>query len=262
MRSFEGQPRTEAGLQKDLARIGVTRGMTLLVHSSLSSIGWVVGGAPTVVRALLSALGESGTLVMPAATPHCADPATWSSPRLPEAWLADVREHLPVFDARTTPTALGAICESFRNWPDTLRSDHPVESVCARGVAASTIVSEHPLAFSEGPGGPFEKLYDLNCRILLLGVGFNRCTSLHFAESLVDRRRVKTLRFPSLDNGQRVWTEVPNVADDNGAHFPVVGQRYVAEEEARQGKIGDAASMLLPMRGLVDFAVRYFDDVL
>ena len=262
MKSFEGHPRTEAGLQKDLATIGVAHGMTLLVHSSLSSIGWVVGGAPTVVRALLSVLGESGTLVMPAATPHGTDPSTWSSPRLPEAWLADVREHLPVFDARTTPTTMGTICESFRTWPDTLRSDHPVESVCARGVAASAIVGEHPLAFSEGPGGPFEKLYNLNCQVLLLGVGFNRCTALHFAESLVDRRRVKTLRFPVLDNGQRVWAEVSNVADDNGAHFPVVGQQYVAEEGVRQGKIGDAASMLFPMRSLVDFAVRYFDDAL
>ena len=262
MRPFEGQPKTEAGLQRDFATIGVAQGMTLLVHSSLSSIGWVVGGAPTVVRALLSALGESGTLVMPAATPHGTDPATWSSPRLPGAWLADVRDHLPVFDARTTPTTMGAICESFRTWPNTLRSEHPVESVCARGVAASTIVGEHPLEFSEGLGGPFEKLYNLNCQVLLLGVGFNRCTALHFAESLVDRRRVKTLRFPVLDNGQRVWKEVPNVADDNGVHFPVVGQEYVAEIGVRQGRIGDAASMLFPMCGLVDFAVRYFDDAL
>ena len=262
MRPIEGQPRTEAGLRRDLAAIGVTPGMTLLVHSSLSSIGWVVGGAPTVVRALLSVLGKRGTLVMPAATPHCADPATWSDPRLPEAWLAEVREHLPVFDVRTTPTSLGAVCETFRNWPDTLRSDHPVESVCARGVAAPAIVGEHPLAFSEGPGGPFGKLHGLNCRILLLGVGFDRCTALHFAESLVDRRRVKTLRFPSMDGGRRVWTEVPNVADDNGAHFPAVGRRYVAEQGVRRGRIGDAESMLFPMRGLVDFAVRYFDDVL
>ena len=262
MRSFEGRPRTEAGLRRDLATIGVTPGMTLMVHSSLSSMGWVVGGAPTAVRALLSVLGESGTLVMPAATPHGADPATWSSPRLPEAWLAEVREHLPVFDARTTPTPLGAICESFRTWPDTLRSAHPVESVCARGVAASASVSEHPLAFSEGPGGPFEKLCNLDCRVLLLGVGFDRCTALHFAESLVDRRRVKTLRFPVLDDGQRVWAEAPNVADDNGTHFPVIGQGYVAEGDVRRGRIGDAESMLFPMRDLVDFAVRYFDDAL
>ena len=171
MRNLAGPPKTETSLRQDLMTIGVTREMTLLVHSSLSSIGWVVGGPPTVVRALLHVLRERRTLVMPAATPHCTDPATWSSPRVPEAWLAKVREHLPIFDPQTTPTARGAICETFRTWPNTLRSNHPVESVCARGVAASTIVSVHPLGFSEGRGGPFEKLYDLDCRVLLLGVG-------------------------------------------------------------------------------------------
>ena len=260
--NFEGRPRTESSLRQDLASIGVTPGITLLVHSSLSSIGWVVGGAPTVVRALLHVLGDGGTLVMPASTPHCADPATWSSPRVPEAWRAEVREHLPIFDPRTTPTSRGAICEAFRTWPDTLRSDHPVESICARGVAAATITGEHPLAFSEGPGGPFEKLYDLDCRVLLLGVGFNRCTALHFAESLVDRRRVKTLRFPMLQDGQRVWKEVQNVGDDNDTHFSVIGHGFASACGVRRDTIGDARSMLFPMRGLVDFAVSWFRDVL
>ena len=127
---------------------------------------------------------------------------------------------------------------------------------------APGIVSEHPLAFSEGPGGPFEKLYNLDCRVLLLGVGFNRCTALHFAESLVDRRRVKTSRFPVLENGKRAWVDVRNVADDNGAHFPAVGQQYVTEEGVRRGRIGDASSVLFPMRSLVQFAVRYFKEVL
>ena len=261
-RVFGGHPRTEAGLCQDLVAIGVTPGMTLLVHSSLSSIGWVVGGAPAVVRVLLQVLGDRGTLVMPASTPHCADPATWSSPRVPEPWLAEVREHLPIFDPRTTPTSRGAICEAFRTWPGTLRSDHPVESICARGVAASTITGEHPLAFSEGPGGPFEKLYDLDCRVLLLGVGFNRCTALHFAESLLDRRRVKTLRFPMLENGQRAWKEVPNVGDDNDTHFPAIGNEFASAGGVRQGTIGDARSTLFPMRRLVDFAVSRFRDVL
>lgn len=154
--NLTGQPKTQISLQRDLSSIGVKRKMTLMVHSSLSSMGWVVGGAETVVRALLHRIGERGTLVMSAETPHCADPSSWRSPQVPEHWLDIIREHLPIFDPQTTPTTMGVIPETFRTWPNTLRSSHPVESVCAQGVAASNIVSEHPLAFPEGPGGPFE----------------------------------------------------------------------------------------------------------
>jgi aminoglycoside 3-N-acetyltransferase len=259
MKAIQVPPKTERSLRHDLMALGVQPGTTLIVHSSLSSIGWVVGGPPTVVRALLDELGEEGTLAMPAATPHCADPATWTSPQVPEAWLEEVREHLPLFDAPTTPTSMGAIPETFRTWPGTLRSDHPLESVCARGAAASEVTREHPLAFSEGLGGPFGKLYELESWVLLLGVGFNRCTALHFAESLVEKRRVTAVRFPALDRGRRVWVEVPNVADDNDTHFPVIGRDYMASRRAGRGAIGDAPSMLFPMRNLVDFAVRYFE---
>ena len=234
-------------------------GATLVVHSSLSAIGWVVGGAPAVVRALLGAVGDTGTLAMPAATPHGADPATWATPQVPEKWLQEVKEHLPLFDRETTPTGMGTIPETFRTWPGTLRSDHPLESVCARGPLAAGIIEEHRLEFSEGPGTPFGKLHALGAWILLLGVGFNRCTALHHAESLAPKRRTTTVQFPTMEDGHRVWTEVPNVADDNDTHFPAIGEEYVAAGRATAGSIGDAPSLLFPMQDLVEFAVAYFD---
>lgn len=261
--TMDRPPITLARIRRDLESLGVERGTTLTVHSSLSAIGWVLGGPPTVVRALLEVLGERGTLAMPSATPHCGDPATWSSPRVPETWLDEVREHLPVFDPATTPTSLGAIPETFRTWPATLRSDHPLESVCARGPLAAEIIREHPLAFSEGPGTPFAKLHDADSRVLLLGVGFNRCTALHLAETLVDKRRTTTVRFPTMRDGRRAWVEMPNVADDNDRHFPVIGQKYLAAAgKAKRGLIGEAEATLFPMRDLVRFAVGYFEAVL
>lgn len=255
-------PVTGPTLTRDLASLGVAPGTTLTVHSSLRSLGFVVGGPPTVVRSLLEALGPDGTLVMPAATPQCADPATWSSPRLPEEWLDEVRHHLPLFDVQTTPTSLGAIPETFRTWPGTRRSDHPLESVCARGPRAEEITSVHPLEFSEGHGGPFGRLHDLESRILLLGVGFNRCTALHYAESLAPKRRETTVRFPMLDGDQRVWREVPNVADDLDTHFPRIGEEVLATGRARRGRVGQADAILVDMRDLVDLAVGYFERVL
>ncbi|MDA8019859.1 MAG: AAC(3) family N-acetyltransferase [Thermoanaerobaculia bacterium] len=261
MRPLQGRPKTAASLHRDLGALGIERGSTLMVHSSLRSIGWVVGGQQTVVRSLLDAVGDHGTLVMPAATPLCGDPASWSAPKLPDDWIDEVREHLPLFDPQTTPTTLGAIPEAFRTWPGTLRSLHPLESVSANGTNAELITREHSLAFSEGADGPVGRLHDLDARILLLGVGFNRCTALHFAESLAPKRRVTKVRFPAEIDGRRVWTEVPNVADDNDTHFPMIGQKFLAAGRARQGRIGDAESVLFAMRDLVETAVEYFDRV-
>ena len=94
---------------------------------------------------------------MPAATPHCADPATWREPKVPHAWIDEMRESVPPFDVRTTPTTMGAIPEAFRNWPGTRRSEHPLESVCVRGPRAVEVTRDHPIAFSEGPGSPFAR---------------------------------------------------------------------------------------------------------
>ena len=65
----------------------------------------------------------------------------------------------------------------------------PLVSVCANGPLAASITAEHALEFCESRGTPFEKLYTLGAHTILLGVGFNRCTSLHYAESLVPGRR-------------------------------------------------------------------------
>jgi aminoglycoside 3-N-acetyltransferase len=215
--TLQRRPITEPMLRRDLPAAGVEPGTTLVVHSSLSAIGWVLGGAPAVVRSPYRGRRD-GTLAMPAATPQCADPATWRDPRIPEAWIDEAREHLPPFDVRTTPTSIGAIPETFRNWPGTIRSEHPLESVCARGSRAAAITRDHPIAFSEG-GSPFARLYDLDSRILLLGVGFNPARRCIFAESLVAKRRTMTVRFPRLAAAAREWVEVDNVGNDDDTHF-------------------------------------------
>jgi aminoglycoside 3-N-acetyltransferase len=65
-----------------------------------------------------------------------------------------------------------------------------------------------------------------------------------------------------LESGRRIWVEVPNVADDNDTHFPIIGERFMSEGQATPGPIGEARSTLLSMRELVDFARTYFEQVL
>ena len=252
------QINTPSSLTADFAKLGVQSGMTVMVHSSLGKLGWTVGGPVTVIRALLEVLEPRGTLVMPAESPQMADPANWNDDRVRPQWYDTIREHLPVFDPLTTPTSMGAIPEAFRTYPGTRRSNHPLVSVCANGAHAERITAEHAMEFCEGRGTPFQKLYDLDAYTLLLGVGFNRCTSLHYAESLTPNRRTTISRYPVIENGQRIWVEKPDMASDHGAHFPVVGKQFVDRGLVRMENVGQAPSMLFSTRALVDFAERYF----
>ena len=251
-------PNTVDSLSHDLSSLGIQLGSTVMVHSSLGEIGWTVGGPVSVVRALLDALGPEGTLVMPAESPYLLDPSEWNDARVKAEWHETIRAALPVFDPHTTPTTMGAIAEAFRTYPGTQRSNHPIVSVCANGPHASKITSEHSLELCEGRGTPFEELYNLNAQTLLLGVGFNRCTSLHYAESLVPKRRTTTHRYPMNVNGERVWIETTDMANDDGFHFPVVGDQFAETASIRFGTVGQADSMLFSTRELVDFAESYF----
>ena len=229
-----------------------------MVHSSLGNIGWTVGGPVTVVRSLLTVLGPEGTLAMPAESPYVSDPGAWNDSRVKDEWHETIREHLPVFDPLTTPTTMGAVPEAFRTYPGAKRSHHPMVSVCAKGRFAEEITREHALAFCEGPGTPFEQLYNLDGYTLLLGVGFDRCTSLHYAESLVPQRRTTVHRYPVVIDGRRTWVENNDMANDDGVHFPEVGKRFTATGAVRSGTVGNAHSMLFSTRQLVDFAKPYF----
>ncbi len=213
------QPNTLESMRVDLAALGLEAGDVVMVHSSLGKIGWTIGGPVTVIRALLEIVGPEGTLVMPAESPQVSDPSAWSDGRVKSEWYESIREHLPVFDPLTTPTSMGAVPEAFRTFPGTLRSNHPLVSVCANGRYASDITCEHALEFCEGRGTPFEQLYVLNSKTLLLGVGFNRCTQLHYAESLVEARRTTLNRVPIMENGKKVWKDILNMRKPSKKHW-------------------------------------------
>jgi len=224
-------------LRGELRELGLSTGMTVMVHSSLGKVGWTVGGPVTVIRALLDVIGPEGTLVLPAESPQISDPSTWNDTRVKPEWHDTIREHLPIFDLLTTPTTMGAIPEAFRTFPGTLRSNHPLVSVCANGPLAKEIMAEHALEFCEGEGTPFEKLYRLGAYTLLLGVG-------------------------CLLNGERVWVEARNMATDGGVHFPTVGEQFIDTGAVRAARVGNAEAMLFSTRQLVDFAESYFRRVL
>lgn len=153
----------------DLLALGVRRGGVLLVHSSLSAMGYVPGGAETAIQGLLQVLGPGGTLLMPALSYEIVTPEN------------------PIFDVRRTPSNVGAVPEFFRTRPGTRRSVHPTHSVCGVGPLAEALLGEHILdATPCGPHSPFRRLRDVGGQILMLGCGLEPNTSMHGIEELVE----------------------------------------------------------------------------
>jgi len=83
---------TRKSLADQFRELGVNHGDTLLLHSSLRSLGWVNGGAEAVILALLDVLGNTGMLMVPTQSSDNSDPANWQHPPVPEAWKPIIRE--------------------------------------------------------------------------------------------------------------------------------------------------------------------------
>lgn len=154
-------------LAEDMLALGVRPGSALLVHSSLSALGYVPGGPETVILGLLEALGPEGTLLLPAlsyATVHAAN---------------------PVFDVARTPSCIGVIPEHFRTRPGTLRSVNPTHSMGGVGPQAAALLGEHHLDDTPcGPHSPWRKLPAVDGSILFLGCGLRPNTSMHAVEEV------------------------------------------------------------------------------
>lgn len=244
-------------LRADLQRLGVCSGDVLFVHSSLSAIGWVCGGAPTVCDALLDAAGKDGTVVMPAHTRSNSDPAKWEAPPIPEAWHDTVRKTMPPFDKGKAPCeGVGKIAECFRHYPGTRRSDHPQTSFCADGKDAAYITEGHALTPQFGDDSPIGKGLRLNAKVLLIGIGYDRCSALHYAETVLAKETVK-MGASVLENGKAIWKWFYDT-DFDSDRFPAVGAAFEAQTTfVKVGQIGQAECRLFPMREVIEFALRH-----
>lgn len=254
-------PATVDTLVEDLGRLGVEPGDVLVVHSSLSSIGWVAGGAAGVVDALLRAVGAEGTISMPAHSGDWSDPAGWMNPPVPASWWSAIVGGRPAFDPYATPLReMGAVADNLLLRRQTLRSSHPLHSHMANGRAAAAITGTHPLEDSFGDGSPLGRLYELDAKVVLLGVSHEHNTSLHLAESRAEWAGKGSEPFRStvvVDGRPQVvsWEAFAPDADDFGALGAVID----ASGLVAFGKVGQADARLSSMRAIVDMAVAWFE---
>ena len=247
-------PATPVTLARDLRSLGLRDGDIVLVHCSLSALGWVAGGAQAVVTTLLDVVG-GGTLVVPTHTGGLSDPAQWQHPPVPEAWWRTVREETPAFDPAITPSRfMGAVAEIVRCWPGARRSIHPHVSFAALGPAAQVITDGHALSNGLGETSPLARLYDLDARILLLGVGHANNTSMHLGEHRSGVRPAKPESAAVVRDGVRRWETWDDTAIDS-SDFERVGTAFAG---AARGPVGSGEALLMSQREVVDSAETWF----
>lgn len=175
---------TKEDIKKSLVEAGLKKNDVAIVHSSLSRIGYILGGADTLIDAFLEVIGSGGLLVMPAFS----------------ALQYDKKNGLYVFDVKDTPCYTGNVPETFMRRKGVRRSISPTHSLVAYGKNAEWFVKDHEKCSNPyGSKGPFYKLYDLDAKIFLIGVDQLANSSIHIVED-------KYKKFPF-----RVWAKKKKV---------------------------------------------------
>ncbi len=237
-----------------LYKLGIRNGDLVLVHSSLRSPGYIVGGAKTVVSAFLEAVGPDGTLAMPALSMKDFENAY-------RTWHID------------KPSDAGYITEVFRKTPGVLRSDQATHSVTAAGKRAADLTEGHTAfgsrygVFGDTPfshSSPWQKMYDWGGKVVFFGVTMRKNTFKHFMEYRIVEKALESI----ADDAERarlkamIWHH--SRWNERGI-WPFHNGEQLQAELDKAGMIkkagcGDAIVMALDIREMVDTGTKWFED--
>ena len=223
----------------DFRALGVSRGARLALHSSLKSIGFVLGGAPTVVRALMEAVGPEGTILMP----------VFSRPA-------------PRFLMSETPSRTGLVTETFRTMPGVVRSPHPTHSVAVWGADAEEIAAGHEQASGLGVDSPFHRLAHRGGLVALVGCDSRSSSITHVAEAIA-RVPYLEVSYPGYDipitvvypDGRERVVEPRENPGDSSA-FLVVEEELRRRGRIHEGRVGQARAMLMKGMDIIETALE------
>lgn len=260
---MDGRPLiTKKDLSELLKRLMISQGDTVIVHSSLKSLGYVIGGPETVIDALIETVGLEGTIIMPTQTVELSDPSTWEYPPVDKSYWDFIRNSRRPFNPITTPVTkgIGTIPETFRKYPGVIRSNHPLYSFAIYGKTSQKI-SRQSFDFGLGMDSPLGHLYTLKAKakILLLGTNFESNTSLHLAEHFLGRKAFKQSAL-ILENGRPVEKEFLDIPLDINDDFLDIQEKYQNEHLYLSENIHGGVASVYPFLDVVNFAIEYYKN--
>lgn len=240
-------------------QIGLKKEMCVEVHASLSSFGFVIGGAQTVIDALIETVGYEGTIACVINYDSFSEPSRWQYPPISIDLEQKVRDNMPVLNREASDNNTGSIVENLRRRPGSLCSLSPTCSYVAWGKYARLICTRQPLNFALGENSPTSHLYDLDAYVLLLGVDYDKCTLMHLAEYRSQFR-------PIIIEGAKVEIDNKPVykkyleLDIDSEIFNEVGAFLERDNKVNKLKINDSICRLFSGRIAVDYACKYMRE--
>ena len=252
-------PVTKESLIAALKSLGVTGNQILEVHSSLSSFEYVVGGARTIVDALMEIAGTGGTILMPTQTTENSEPSKWCDPAVSASLYKEVRAAMPPYDSRKSDLRMmGDVVENFRHREDVVISSHPAVSYAAWGRYARLLCNRQSMHFPLAEESPCARLYELKGYVLLIGTDFDKCTCMHLAEYRCDCRPIVINGACLNTKDGPVWKKYLDLDIDSDA-FIKIRERMVKKKMIRETVLGGSRIQYFSAAAAIDEATRYFD---
>ena len=228
----------------ELRQLGVSEGHVIMVHSSLSSFGYVDGGAETVIAALMEAVGKEGALMMPSYGDFIGGE------------YGKVLSNTVIFDVRSSPSKMGLITDRFWRMPNVRRSIHPTHCTAAWGKLQDWLISGHESCeHSCGYGTPLWKLKEAGGKILLIGVDHRVNTFIHTIEDTGPTPSTSSMLFkPKVVDYKGDAVTVPT-----HPHLPGLMRRFqVADDFCRRLGLQNEALVGNSRLRLID-ASRFYE---
>lgn len=249
-------------LATDLSELGLPRDGDLLVHISMRQIGWIEGGAQTLIVALREVAGEDCTIVVPTHTTINSPTSRAFRTRtegMTDREVDDFVRQLSGFDPNHLASEMGMLADYVLQRDDAVRSAHPLVSFAALGSRAAGLMAVHELESHLGNESPLGALYETDASILLLGVGYDACSALHLAEYRLDGPPpLRSYSCYVVDSGVRALREFTAI-DLDDSDFPVLGMDFEASRPVGRAIVGDAQARSMSLRDAVDFAIGWMN---
>ena len=133
--------------------------------------------------------------------------------------------------------------------------------MAAYGKYADYLTENHDLCNIFGDGSPIGKLYELDGFVLLLGVGYDKNTSLHLADARAEYpgKHLSKESSAMMIDGKRVWKSYETLYVD-GEDFPEIGQAFEQLGRFSKTELGNGTVTFMRQRELVDFAVKWMEE--